>query len=332
MARVGILLMQMGGPRHLEEVEPYIQRLFADRNLVRLPLPVSFFQKPLSHWVARRRAPEVRRQYQSIGGGSPNNRTTIAQAAALQERLNGPTSGESATEYRCFAAMTYTPPSTAEALQMALDQGCEQILAISLFPHYSTASTGASMSDLQRACGSTAIKETSLQVIDRWGVNNLYLDALAQRCGNSLDAARAAHTHAPHLVISAHGIPLSYLKRGDPYLREIQASVAGLMSRLPKDQAFTLCFQSRATPVKWVQPATEQSLRMLGQGGHRNLVVLPISFVNDHIETLYEIDQLLADIATSSGVEHYARVPAFNADPDLIGILENLVKNHEAKL
>jgi protoporphyrin/coproporphyrin ferrochelatase len=340
MARVGILLMQMGGPRRLEEVQPYIQRLFADRNLVRLPAPISWFQKPLSYWVARRRAPVVRRQYASIGGGSPNNRVTIEQAAALQRCLRQETDEGTAQtpernsghQYFCYAAMTYTPPSVQDALRAARADGCERFLAVSLFPHFSSASTGVSLCDLHKACETAEIGPDRVQTIERWGVEPMYLEALAQRCRQSLKIARQAHPQAPVLLVSAHGIPESYVRRGDPYVQEIQASVAGLMRNLPKDQQYRLSFQSRATPVKWVQPATDQTLQKLGQAGQKNLVILPISFVNDHIETLYEIDQLLADIAQRAGVEHYQRVPAFNTDSDLIDILKKLVLKHETRL
>jgi len=319
MERVGILLMQMGGPRSLEEVEPYIQTLFSDPNLVRLPAPISWFRGPLSRKVAKRRAPEVREQYKLIGGGSPNNDTTMAQAEALQEALS------SDGDFRCYAAMTYTPPSTADSMRRGKEDGVTRWIALSLFPQFSTASTGASLADLDKACAEVGVDPASVTRILRWGSREDYLDAIAAMTLDSLEQAKAAHPMPPHLVISAHGVPVSYVKSGDPYVEEVEASTAGLRRRLPDDQAVTLAYQSRATPVKWVEPATVDTLKRLGQEGEKNLLVLPISFVNDHIETLFEIDMELREEAVESGVEHYARVPVFNVDPKLTAVLRSLV-------
>lgn len=318
---IAILLMQMGGPRRLDEVEEYIRVLFSDPDLVRLPAPVSWFRRPLSRFVAKRRAPEVREQYRKIGGGSPNNRITTEQAQALESELRR----RGYLEVHCFAAMTYTPPSTVEALREALALGCDQILALSMFPQFCGASTGASVSDLKRSCAAIGYPFEDILVVDRWSDDPGYLDALAARCQRTLAAAASAHPDPPHLVISAHGVPVSYVRRGDPYVDEIRATVDGLLARLESKPEHTLSFQSRATPVKWVEPATDATLQRLAGEGVRNVVMLPISFVNDHIETLFEIDLLLGDLAKEAGIESYRRVPSFNADRDLINVLADLV-------
>ena len=314
-----VLLLQMGGPRALDEVEEYIRVLFSDKDLVRLPWFVDLFRAPLARRVARRRAAEVRKQYAKIGGGSPNNDTTIAQAAGLERLL------ADAGDYRCYATMTYTPPLAEESLRRSLEDGCSDWLALSLFPQYSTASTAASLNDLLRACPAAGVDPSRIRRVERWGDDPRYLDLLAAHCRPALERAREEGPGAPHLVVSAHGVPVSYVRRGDPYVREVEATVAGLRARLPAGQAVTLSFQSRATPVKWVQPPTDATLERLGRAGERNLVVLPVSFVNDHIETLYEIDMLLRDIATAAGVERYARVPVFNTEEGFLQLLRGLV-------
>jgi ferrochelatase len=317
MERTGVLLLQMGGPRSLEEVQPYIQRLFHDPYLVRLPFPVKLFRGPLSRKVARKRAPEVRKQYELIGGSSPNNRVTGEQAKALQSAL-----GES---FRCYAAMTYTPPSIADALQQSMEDGCTQWVALSMFPQYCTASTEASFAELRAAMKALGVAESEMQWVARWGDNNAYLDATADDIQATLAAAVEEGSSEPHLLVSAHGIPVSYVASGDPYVEEVQRSLDGLRKRLPKSLPITLAFQSRATPVKWMEPSTIDALTKLGQQGVRNIVVLPISFVNDHIETLYEIDIQLKDIAHENGVEDYRRVPVFNVDARLTDLLRGLV-------
>ena len=316
--RTGILLLQMGGPRELAEIEDYIRKLFLDPDLVRLPVVVNWFRRSLADKVARKRAPEVRRQYELIGGGSPNNEITGRQARLLQEALaaDGP--------FRCYAAMTYTPPLIDEAVLRAHADGCQRIVGLSMFPHYSTATTRSSFrlfDDKVREHGYSAAR---VGRIERWGARPDFLDALAERARTTLAEARAAHSEEPQLVVSAHGVPVSYVKRGDPYVSEVEASVAGLRQRLP-GTAIHLAYQSRATPVKWVPPATLDELARLGAAGARNLVVLPISFVSDHVETLFEIDIQLAEVARAAGVEAYRRVPVFNDAPDLTAILRRLV-------
>ena len=336
--RVAVLLMQMGGPRTLDEVPEYIRTLFSDADLVRLPPPISWFRKPLAKLVSRKRSPLVQEQYKVIGGGSPNNRITEEQAANVQQLLNSCASGIDAAkvEYACYAAMTYTPPTTADALRNALADGCTRFIALSLFPHYSSASTGASLSDLKRACKEVGVDFEQIEVIDTWAEEPSYLDAMAKRVNTTLQQATTLAANAPnkagmtpHLVISAHGVPESYVRRGDPYVDQIRACVDALMKRLPADQKYTLCFQSRATPFKWVGPATDATMEALAKSGERNLVVLGISFVNDHIETLFEIDHELAHIAKEAGAEFVDRVPAFNADDDLMQVLATLVRRVE---
>lgn len=317
--RTAVFLMQMGGPRDLDEVEEYIRVLFSDKDLVRLPWFVDLFRPRLARLVARRRAPEVRKQYRKIGGGSPNNATTIAQASGVERLL------AAHGDYRCYATMTYTAPLAAESLRRALDDGCDDFLALSLFPQYSTASTLASLNDLKRACGEHGVDFARVRQVDRWGGDPRYLDLLAALTRAELERARADAPHDPHLVVSAHGVPVSYVRRGDPYVREVEATVAGLRARLPAGQKLTLSFQSRATPVKWVEPATDSTLARLGAEGERSVVVLPVSFVNDHIETLFEIDMLLRDEAQAAGVERYSRVPVFNTDDAFLALLRDLV-------
>ncbi|MDP7061603.1 MAG: ferrochelatase [Planctomycetota bacterium] len=317
MERTGVLLLQMGGPRSLDEVEPYIQRLFSDPCLVQLPFPVKLFRGPLSRRVARKRSPEVREQYEQIGGSSPNNRVTGEQAAALQEAL-----GE---DFRCYAAMTYTPPRIGEALARSIEDGCRRWVALSMFPQYSSASTEASFAELRSEIAKAGIEPKQVQWIQRWGNDAAYLDATAADVLTTVGEAKLQGPGQPHLLVTAHGIPVSYVKKGDPYVDEVESCLAGLRRRLPESLPITLAYQSRATPVKWVEPATIDMVAELGKQGERNLVMLPISFVNDHIETLYEIDIELKEVALENGIENYSRVPVFNVDPRLTALLRDLV-------
>lgn len=316
--RTGVLLLQMGGPRRVEEVEGYLRALFLDRDLVRLPPVVNWFRRPLAATVARRRGPEVRRQYAALGGGSPNNATTERQAAALERALAGD------GDFRCFAALTYTPPSIDAAVLRAHAERCTRLVGLSLFPQYSTATTRPSFRQFDDKAREHGFAAAKVRRVERWGARPAYLDALAARASRALADARAAHPDPPRLLASAHGLPRSYVRHGDPYLREVEETVAGLRRRLSSVEIH-LCFQSRATPVRWLEPATVAEVARLGREGARNLVVLPLSFVSDHLETLYELDVQVAEVARAAGVEAYRRVPVFNDDPDLSAILRELV-------
>lgn len=314
-----VLLLQMGGPSSLEEVEPYLRRLFADPDLVQWPGPLALLRRPLARCVALLRAPRVREQYRAIGGGSPNNEITRQQAAVLEARLRRH------GDYRCFAALNHAAPSVEEALARAQACGCRRFVGLSLFPHYSRASAGASFAALGRAAARLGVAPGALVAVERWGSDPIYLDALAARTRAALAASAGAHPLPPALLVSAHGIPVSCVRRGDPYVAEVEATVAGLQARLPRGTAVHLAFQSRATPVRWVGPAALATVRRLGAEGARNIVVLAVSFVSDHVETLYEVDVLLACAARAAGVERFARVPAFNDGGDLAAVLEQLV-------
>ncbi len=318
MQRTAVLLLQMGGPRNLEEVESYIRSLFQDKNLVRLPWPLSLVRTPLSWWVAKRRSPKVKQQYVKIGGGSPNNRITQEQAIALEEAL------AQYGDFRCYAGLTYTPPGIQQAWRQSLNDGCSAWIVLPLFPHYCVASTGAVLAELDRCCTMEKLTK-DFRVIERWWQHQSYLQLLADRTLKTLKQAEKKGGCPSHLLISAHGIPVSYQRAGDPYVQEIEACVFQLKTLLPLNQKVSLAYQSRATPVKWVGPSTIEMLERLGAKGERNIVVLPISFVNDHIETLYEIDQQLKEIAEEAGVVHYQRVPMFNTDEEFIQVLKSII-------
>jgi len=311
----------MGGPDNLDEVEEYIRILFSDPDLVQLPAPLAWFRKRLARRVARRRAPMVREQYALIGGGSPIGRITRAQATALEQELRA------SAPFHCFAAMAYTRPSIGEAVERALAAGCRRFVALSLFPQYCRASTGAAFRDLRENLGRLGVAPERVVWIDRWGTDAGFLDALAARTAAALQEAARAHSASPQLLVSAHGAPEALIRAGDPYEKEVRATVDGLRARLDPATPMTLSFQSRATPVRWIQPPTDATLRRLGSEGVKNVVVLPVSFVSDHIETLFEIDLLLGDVARSAGIEHYSRVPSFNDGPELVSILARLVRD-----
>jgi ferrochelatase len=310
--KTAVLLLQMGGPDALDSVEPFLQNLFSDRDIIRIG--PAFLQPLIARFIARRRAPKVEAYYGKIGGKSPIRELTEAQAAALEEKLGG--------GYRCFVAMRYWRPSTIEALAAIKKEGISRIIALSLYPHYSRATTGSSINELKRVMAEAA-RGVSLSCIDRFYDHPLYIGALAER----IEAGLAAFPDrgAVELVFSAHSLPQSFIDQGDPYLAHIEETVRLVMERLGEVDHH-LAFQSRAGPVKWLEPSTEEMVKHLAAHGCKNLLMVPLSFVSDHIETLYEIDIQYAEEAKTLGIENFRRSPSLNDAPLFIECLADLVR------
>ena len=310
-AKTAILLLQMGGPDSIEAVEPFLFNLFSDRDIIRIG--PAFLQPLIARCIARRRAPKSEAFYEQIGCRSPIRELTELQARALESRL-GP-------EFRCFVAMRYWKPSTIEALAAVKREGISRIIALSLYPHYSRATTGSSINELKRVLALSGA-EFSVSYIDRFYDNPLYIKALAARIEEGL--AGFSEREMPHLLFSVHSLPQSLIEGGDPYLDHILDTVRLVMERFD-DMDYHLSFQSRAGPVKWLEPSTGEMLRNLAAAGCEDLLVVPLSFVSDHIETLYEIDIQYAEEARALGIKNFRRSSSLNDSPLFIECLAELV-------
>jgi protoporphyrin/coproporphyrin ferrochelatase len=311
-AKTAVLLLQMGGPDSIEAVEPFLFNLFSDRDIIRIG--PAFLQPLIARFIARRRAPKSEAFYAAIGGRSPIRELTELQARALEGAL-GP-------EFRCFVAMRYWRPTTVEALAAVKREGISRILALSLYPHYSRATTGSSINELQRVLGEAGTG-FDVSYIDRFYNHPLYLEALAMRIREGL--AGFPDRLGVHILFSVHSLPQSLIDGGDPYLDHILETVRLVMERFG-DIDYHLAFQSRAGPVKWLEPSTEEMLKRLAAAGCGELLVVPLSFVSDHIETLYEIDIQYAEEARLLGIGHFRRAPALNDAPPFIECLADLVR------
>jgi protoporphyrin/coproporphyrin ferrochelatase len=315
--KTAVLLLQMGGPDSLDAVEPFLFNLFSDRDIIRIG--PAFLQPLVAKFIAKRRAPKVEGYYGEIGGKSPLRELTEAQARALEEEL-----GEG---YRCFVAMRYWKPTTMEALAAIRREGISRILAVSLYPHYSRATTGSSVNELRRVL-SQAGGKFDVDYVDSFCSHPLYIDALAERVAQGLEGFHPLSE--PEILFSAHSLPQSYIDEGDPYLAQIEETVRLVMERF-SNVPYHLAFQSRAGPVKWLEPSTEQKLEHLAERGVHNLLVVPLSFVSDHIETLYEIDVQYLELAYKLGIVNFKRAPSLNSSPTFIRCLADLVKGAEAR-
>jgi len=331
-SRVAVFLLNLGGPETLDDVEPFLYNLFADPDIIRLPSAMSGIQTALAWLVAKRRAPRSREAYDSIGGGSPITRFTTQQAALLEESLNAD-SGES-VEFRCYVAMRYWHPFTDEALARATRDECDCAVVLPLYPHFSISTTGSSLrallAEMQASQPELMARHT---VVPSWHDSLGYVNVMSRLVADEIKALRADAGKAPTCVLfSAHGVPVSYIERaGDPYKRHVERTVA-LVARGTSaligdadDIEFELSFQSRVGPVEWLRPYTDDALEALAARGVRRVVVVPVSFVSEHIETLEEIDVEYRDVAINAGITHWRRVPALNLDKDFISELKTLV-------
>jgi ferrochelatase len=315
-----ILLLNLGGPSGAGEVYPFLRNLFSDPRI--LDLPGGRLLRPaLATLIAGLRAPRVRGLYARIGGGSPLLSLTKLQAAALGEELARRGHREAPVE----VVMRYTEPGAAAACRALARAGEKRAIALPLYPQECVATTGSSLADLEGARDRHA---PGLEIVAIRGYHDHpgYLDAFAARIRETLDALPEAARAEAVLLFSAHGVPEKLPRRGDPYVEEIRATVAALLARLGVQNEHRLGYQSRVGPVRWVGPGTDEVIESLrGRGA---VVVVPVSFVSDHIETLYEIDLLFGRMAREAGIRRFVRVAALNDSPLFIRALADLVEPH----
>lgn len=310
-----VVVMNLGGPDSLDAVQPFLHNLFSDPDLIQLPLGF-LWQDRFAKWVAARRAPESRANYAKIGGRSPILDRTREQAAALEGAL-GP-------GFSVHVAMRYWPPFAAQAVEEALAAGARRIVALPLYPHRSRTTSVSSVKALRRAVARRAPWMPVHEVCsfpEAEGFVRAWVDAIR----STLETLPDERRERAHVLFSAHGLPQSLVDRGDPYLVHVQATVRAVMERLGPNP-HGLAFQSRATRVKWLEPATEHALQALGRAGTEDVVVVPIAFVTEHVETLFELDMLLRDAALAAGVRNYHRVPVPYLHPAFVDALAELVR------
>jgi ferrochelatase len=318
MGRVGVLLLNLGGPEQLEDVRPFLFNLFSDPEIIRLPFP--WLQRPLAWLISTMRVSKSQKNYQQIGGGSPLRRITEEQARALQARLQ-----QKGQEAIVYIGMRYWHPFTEEAIARIKRDYLERLVILPLYPHFSISTSGSSFRLLERIWREdTSFSQIDHTVIPSWYGRPGYLTAMAQLVADELE--QFPNPDQVHVFFSAHGVPVSYVEEaGDPYQQEIEDCTQLIMQTLNRPNPYTLAYQSRVGPVEWLQPYTEDALRELGEQGVKDVVVVPISFVSEHIETLQEIDMEYRELAEEAGIEHFHRVPALNTHPVFINDLADLV-------
>jgi protoporphyrin/coproporphyrin ferrochelatase len=315
--RLGVVLFQLGGPDSPDAVEPFLYNLFCDPDIINFPL-AWIARRPLARYIARRRAAVVRDHYAAIGGQSPIRLLTARQAAKLEAALSDQ------FDARCWVAMRYWHPLTAETALEVRATPLDELVLLPLYPQYSFATTLSSLKEWRRVYRA-APQAPPPRLVEEFHIHPLYIEALVERIAASL-----THFDAPenaHLVFSAHGLPLSLIEHGDPYQRQIEETVRAVLARGGWQNAHTLCYQSRVGRQRWLEPSLHQTISQLGREGKRHLLVIPISFVTEHIETLHEIDIEARAEALAVGIEDFAMMPAVGDSARFIAALAALVRS-----
>jgi ferrochelatase len=310
--RVGVVVFQLGGPETLAAVEPFLYNLFCDPDIINFP--GSFLaRKPLAKLISTTRSKTVGKHYAEIGGGSPIRRLTEQQAFALEAELKPHINA------RTIVAMRYWHPDTAEAIAQLQSAPYDELVLLPLYPHYSFATTGSSLKEWNRLYK----PKVPVQTIDHFYDHPDYIAGIVERINSVLETV--PDPNSVLLVFSAHGLPLVLVEKGDPYPKQIEATVQLVREMGAWSNPHLLCYQSKVGPQKWLQPSLTSTIESLARDGVRRMLVIPIAFLTEHIETLHEINIEAREQAELLGIHDFYLMPALNDSPLLIRALADLV-------
>lgn len=316
--RTAIVLFNLGGPDGPDAIKPFRVNLFSDKAIIRAPW---FIRVWLSRLIAGSSAKAAYENYQLMGGKSPLLELTERQARALEAVL-GP-------DYRCFTAMRYWHPFARETVEEVKAWAPDKVLLLPLYPQFSTTTTGSSLTDWREAAARAGLVKP-VTTLCCWFDDPAYVAATAAMVREAIEDAMAKQPGLRlRVLFSAHGLPESIVKAGDPYQAQVEQTSAGVMKLLADTGVEAqVCYQSRATPQKWLEPSTIEAINQAGRDGV-GVVVVPIAFVSDHIETLVELDIENRHVAQEAGVPLYVRARVANDDPDFIRAVAGLVRRAE---
>jgi ferrochelatase len=313
MPRHAVVLMNLGGPDSPTAVRPFLYNLFSDPAIIGLPAPLRL---PLAWLIARRRCAVASEIYAHLGGASPLLANTEAQARALEAALGA--------GYRCFIAMRYWHPLTAAAVAAVKAWQPDDIVLLPLYPQFSTTTTGSSLTAWRHEAARQGL-DCPTRIVSNYPTEPGFIAALT----GAIDLALAAGSQAMsvRLLLSAHGLPLKIVRRGDPYPQQVEATAAAVVAALAHPLAdWRVCYQSRVGPLAWLGPSVDEEVRRAGRDG-AGLVIAPISFVSEHSETLVELDRDYRRVAEASSVPGYWRASTVGTDPRFIAGLARLVRD-----
>lgn len=321
--KTAILMLNMGGPQTLDQVHDYLHGIMTDRDMIQLP-----FQSTLGPWIAKRRTPKVQLKYEEIGGGSPILKWTKLQGKLMCEKLDQ-ISPETAP-HKSYVGFRYVTPFTEETLSEIEKDSPDRVVIFSQYPQYSCATSGSSFNSIfTHYKGKKPNLPIKWSIIDRWPTHHLLVKTFAERIKDKLQEFPEEKRKDVILLFSAHSLPLKAVRRGDSYPSEVGASVQAVMNELNHCNPYTLAWQSKVGPLPWLEPFTDDAIKMYVAKNKKNFIIIPIAFVNEHIETLHELDiEYCKDLANEVKAEKIARAEAPNDHPMFISGLADIVSNH----
>ncbi|XP_076658945.1 ferrochelatase, mitochondrial [Halictus rubicundus] len=321
--KTGILMLNMGGPKNTDQVHEYLLRIMTDRDMIQLPV-----QSKLGPWIAKRRTAEVQKKYNEIGGGSPILKWTNMQGELLCKQLDN-VSPETAP-HKHYVAFRYADPLTENTLQEIELDGIEHTIIFSQYPQYSCATTGSSFNAIFNYYKKRILPPNmKWSIIDRWATHPLYIKTIAERIKEELVQFPKEIRDDVIVLFSAHSLPLKAVNRGDAYPSEVGATVALVMQELNYCNPYSLVWQSKVGPLPWLAPFTDDALKAYVKQGKKNFILVPVAFVNEHIETLHEMDiEYCKELAEELGIERIRRSAAPNDHPLFIDALTDIVLSH----
>jgi len=316
---LALVALNLGGPDSLDAVEPFLRNLFGDPDVIQLgwlrPLQPLF-----ARWISRRRAPLSQDAYRQIGGRSPILAETTAQIEAVAARLTA-----LGVPARPYVAMACWHPFPAQAVAAMQRDGIQRAVTVPLFPQYSFTTTASAMKALERALAQ-ARAEIRLADVRSYPAADGFVAALADTITQAIATLPASMRDTAPVLFSAHGLPESYIRNGDPYLDEVRTTVAAVTRRLALGARARLAFQSRVGRQRWLSPYTENALDELAAAGEKAVVVVPVAFTGEHVETLQELDIVYRARATARGLTHFARARTVGTHPAFIDALAALAR------
>ncbi|KAL6262755.1 hypothetical protein P5V15_005546 [Pogonomyrmex californicus] len=321
--KTAILMLNMGGPANTDQVHEYLLRIMTDRDMIQLPV-----QSKLGPWIAKRRTPEVQKKYSEIGGGSPILRWTNKQGELLCNKLDE-ISPETAP-HKYYVAFRYADPLTEDTLERIRNDGVQHTVLFSQYPQYSCSTSGSSFNAIYNYYKTRESPNgMKWSIIDRWATHPLLVKTFVERIKEELAQFPSEKRDDVIILFSAHSLPLKVVNRGDSYPAEVGATVALVMQELNYCNPYSLVWQSKVGPTAWLGPFTDEALRGYVKQGKKNFILVPIAFVNEHIETLHELDiEYCQELAEELGIERIRRAAAPNDHPIFIDALTDIVVSH----
>lgn len=317
-AKTAVVLLQLGGPDSLESVEPFLYNLFIDPDII--DFPGAFVARTLlARIISRTRSKKVAEYYSEIGGKSPILELTQKQAGALEGQLM-----QHGMNAKVFIAMRYWHPLTESVIKEIQSGGFKRILLLPLYPHFSRATTYSSLNEWNRQAQSFHLTIPTQHICcypNHQGFIGAWIDTIEQTFNRFANIA----PEDIDLLFTAHSVPLNYIQQGDPYQLQVEETVRRIMAGIRLKSPHTICYQSKVGPVRWLRPSLVEAIELHALNNRRNLMIIPVSFVTDHIETLHEINIRARKLATTLGVLQFEMTPALNDHPQFIECLADLV-------